>query len=458
MGIVVFAAGILAPVAVACSPPKHSTPPRPVSTTAAPAPSPSVTAVSPTSAQPVIPAGNTASAPGITATQITIGSHQPLTGPAAAGFAEIAPAADAYFRYVNDRGGVFGRKIVYKFLDDSSSSATAVSQVRQLVVGESVFAVFNGAGTPTHQATLGFLVSHGVPDLFVGSGCACWNNPNAAPLTFGFQPDDVTEGTILGHFVAATYPGKRVGYLVQNDDFGTGGVAGLDRQIPKASVVSRQTYDPATATVQQQMAALEHAGAQVIVSYSLPTFTALELLAAAQINYHPVFVVSNAGSDIATVTTLLQSLSKGIGSGSLLEGVVTDAYLAPIGDASNPWTQLFKRIHDQYLTRLPVDGNVAYGMAAAYTFVQAMLAAGQNPTRAGVVHAIEASHFAGPGLVPFGYAPGVHSGYSGVEVGTISVGQFRPAGPPSVTTPTGAIRPYTGTPSAPPADGLPARP
>src|SRR5215467_15334497 len=162
----------------------------------------------------------TASAPGITPTQITIGSHQPLTGPAAPGYSEIAPASAAYFAYVNAHGGVYGRKIVYKYLDDAYNPTTTASVVRELVLQDSVYAVFNGLGTPTHLAAISFLNAQKVPDVFVASGCACWNQPTTYPDTFGYQLDYVREGKILGQYVAQHFKGKKVAYFYQNDDFG----------------------------------------------------------------------------------------------------------------------------------------------------------------------------------------------------------------------------------------------
>ena len=123
----------------------------------------------------------TASAPGITATTITIGSHQPLTGPAAPGYSEIAPASAAYFAYVNAHGGVYGRKIVYKYLDDGYNPTNTSQVVRQLVLQDNVYAIFNGLGTPTHLAVLSFLNSQKVPDVFVASGCDCWDAPTTDP-------------------------------------------------------------------------------------------------------------------------------------------------------------------------------------------------------------------------------------------------------------------------------------
>src|SRR3984893_12095219 len=112
-------------------------------------------------------AARTASAPGITPTTITIGSHQPLTGPAAPGYSEIAPAANAYFQYVNANGGIYGRKVVYKYLDDGYDPTKTASIVRQLVLQDNVYAIFNGLGTPTHLAAVRFLNSQKVPDIFV---------------------------------------------------------------------------------------------------------------------------------------------------------------------------------------------------------------------------------------------------------------------------------------------------
>ena len=140
----------------------------------------------------------TASAPGITTTTITIGSHQPLTGPAAPGYSEIAPAANAYFQYVNANGGIYGRKIVYKYLDDGYDPTKTASVVRQLVLQDGVYAIFNGLGTPTHLAAVSFLNSEKVPDVFVASGCECWNAPSTYPETFGWQLDYISEGKILG--------------------------------------------------------------------------------------------------------------------------------------------------------------------------------------------------------------------------------------------------------------------
>src|SRR5450759_3855258 len=190
--------------------------------------------------------GPTASAPGITATTITIGSTQPLTGPAAPGYSEISPASNAYFQWVNDHGGVLGRKIVYKYEDDGYNPTNTTTITRKQVLQDKVFAIFDALGTPTHLSVVDYLNTEKVPDLFPASGCNCWNSTSNHPYTYGWQPDYTIEGQILGQYVTQNYAGQPVGYFAQNDEFGQDGVIGLDKQIPSSAVGAsgRQKYDP----------------------------------------------------------------------------------------------------------------------------------------------------------------------------------------------------------------------
>lgn len=399
---------------------------------------------------------NTASAPGITASSVTIGSHQPLTGPAAPGYSEIAPASNAFFQYVNAKGGVNGRKIIYKYLDDGYNPANTATVVRRLVLQDNVYAIFDGLGTPTHEAVEAFLNSEKVPDLFVASGCDCWNQPTKYPETFGYQTDYTIEGKVLGKYIVDHYQGKKVGYLYQNDDFGGGGVKGLDQEIPKSDVVSRQPYDVTTLTngLGNQVGALKAAGAQVVALDTIPAGTALTLLAAAEIGYHPQWVVSSVGADPFTLDGLLANFSKGKAGSTLADGLVTSSYLPSVSDLSNPWTALFKKIHDQYDASQPFDGNTVYGMSVAYTFVQTLQAAGRNPTRADLVNALEqhGPSFMGPGLVPFGFSATNHLGYLGEQVGVEQGGKFTLSGPVYMAKgDTAPLTTYSGTQPSPPS-------
>src|SRR6201999_4360329 len=393
----------------------------------------------------------TASAPGITATTITIGSHQPLTGPAAPGYSEIAPASAAYFAYVNAHGGVYGRKIVYKYLDDGYNPTTTSAVVRQLVLQDNVYAIFNGLGTPTPLAVLSFLNSQKVPDVFVASGCDCWDAPTTSPETFGWQLDYIREGKILGQYVAKHFAGKKVAYFYQDDEFGQDGVKGLDMEIPKSSVVARQSYVATNVNVAPQAAALRASGAQVVVSFSIPAFTALLKLNTLKLGFSPTMVVSNVGSDPITLSGLLESFAKQNGAtvngNQLTAGMISDGYAPSVGDTGNSWITLFKKVHDQYDAKAPFDGNVLYGMGAAYTFVQAMLKAGPTPTRAALVSAINGGLPQGPLVAPYAYSATDHDGVTGAYIGMINNGVLTQNGPVLVTdtSATGAITSYTGT-------------
>jgi hypothetical protein len=279
--------------------------------------------------------------------------------------------------------------------------------------------------------------------------------------------------------VKANFAGKKIGYLYQDDEFGQDLVKGLDMELPASSVVSRQTYDAATLSgpLSNQMAALKSKGAQVVIMATIPAATALAMLPAAVIGYSPQYVLSNVGADSPTVGPLLASFTqKGGGSAAeakasqgLLNGAITDAYFAPESNTANAWVKVEKKLLQDYAPSLyakyGLDGNTQYGVALAYTVVQALQDAGRNLTRQGLLNAIAKSgkNFATPGFVPLSYSSSVHFGFQGAEVIKISA-----TAPPAVTptgswigsTPvspvevtnvgSGPVTKYTGTTSAPP--------
>jgi len=380
--------------------------------------------------------GGSSTSPGITKTSVLIGSHQPLTGPAAPGYSEIAPAAKAFFQYVNAQGGVNGRKINLIYKDDGYNPTNTVTVVKQLVLQNKVFAIWGGLGTPTHTKVVDFLNSEKVPDLFVSSGCPCWDDGTKHPYTFGWQPNYTIEGKILGQYIKNNFAGKKVGVFYQDDDFGQGGLAGLKQQLGSQIVVAKP-YQPTVTNVAPQITAIQKAGAQVLVDFTIPAFTALERLTSFKLGYKPQLAVSNVGIDPTTVGGLLKAFSKGKANTALIEGAITDAYLPSPTDTSNSWIQLFKKIHDQYDAKAPFDGNVEYGMASAYTFAQALKNAGKNPSRQDLVDAVEKGGFTGPGLVPFRYTKTQHGGFGGGQIATIKNGQIVTQGQPMVTDPGG---------------------
>ena len=405
--------------------------------------------------------GSSSNVPGVTATSITFGSHQPLTGPVAPGYSEIAPASQAFFDYVNAHGGVFGRKIHLIYKDDAYNPAQTVNVVHQLVLQDKVFGIFEGLGTPTHTKVVGFLNAEKIPDMFVASGCPCWDDGTKQPYTFGWQPNYTIEGKILGQYLKQHFAGKKVGILYQDDDFGLGGLAGIEDELPASDIVAKESYQPGTTTLAAQVTAIKTDKAQVMVDFTVPIYTAIAQLTSFTLGYKPQLVVSNVGIDPITVGGLLKTVSKGKASGTaLIEGAITDGYLPSSSDTSNPWIQLFMKIHQQYDASAPFDGNVEYGMANAYTLVQALEAAGKDLTRQDLVNAVNTmgAKWTGPGLVPFRFSTTEHGGYGGAEMGQVRNGKIVLFGGPLVTSPTAgaSITPYTGTQPAPPASGVPS--
>src|ERR1039458_10300299 len=345
-----------------------------------------------------------ASTPGVTSTSINIGATVPLTGPAAPGYDEIAPAMNAVFDYVNAHGGVNGRKISYTYLDDGYNPANTATLTRQLVLQDNIFADVGSLGTPTQSAVQSFLNTQKVPQMFIESGCNCWSS-SKFPESSGWQPPYTVEGKILGAYIKAHFAGEKVGYLSQGDEFGQDFIKGLNMEIPAASVVSRQTYDASTLAgpLSNQVAALKAAGAKVVAMATIPAATALAMLPAAAIGYQPQYVISNVGADAPTVGPLLESFTtKGGGSaaqataaGGLLNGVITYSYFAPESDVTNPWVKVETKLLTDYAPSLyaksGLDGNTQYGIALGLTFVQALQAAGKNLTRAALISAIEGS-------------------------------------------------------------------
>jgi ABC-type branched-subunit amino acid transport system substrate-binding protein len=398
--------------------------------------------------------GGSSSSPGVTKTSVTIGSHQPLTGPAAPGYSEIAPAAKAFFTYLNQQGGVNGRKINLIYKDDGYNPTKTVDVTKQLVLQTKVFAMWGGLGTPTHTKVVDFLNSSRVPDLFVSSGCPCWDDGAKHPYTFGWQPNYTIEGKILGQYIKQHLAGKKVGVFYQDDDFGQGGLAGIKQQVG-SQIVAAKPYQPTVTNVAPQITAIQKAGAEVLVDFSIPAFTALERLTSFKLGYKPQLMVSNVGIDPTTVGGLLKEFSKGKADTALIEGALTDAYLPAPTDMSNSWIKLFRKVHDQYDKKAPFDGNVEYGMASAYTFAQALKNAGKDPTRQSLVDAVEKGGFTGPGLVPFRYSKDEHGGYGGAQMAQIKNGKIVTSGQPFTTDPGGgAIQPYTKGQAQPGNNGV----
>ncbi|TWF79883.1 ABC-type branched-subunit amino acid transport system substrate-binding protein [Pseudonocardia hierapolitana] len=395
---------------------------------------------------------------GITPTSVKVGAHFPLTGVAAPGYSEIPTGTKAYFDFVNAAGGIHGRQIEYVFRDDAYNPTQTSQVVNELVLQDQVFAMMGGLGTPTHSAVLDHLNSEGVPDLFVSSGSLLWDQPAENPMTFGWQPDYEIEAKIIGQYVAQNFPQARVGLFLQDDDLGRDAEIGARRYLEN-QIVAAERYTPGNTDVAPQIAALQAAGADLVIGFNVPSYTALSQLQSLRLNYRPQWIYSNIGSDPALVGSLLARFSEGaVTDAGLLEGVLTTEYLPGVDTPDNPWTQLFQRVWDAHGGEGELTNYRVYGMSEAYTFVQALQAAGPNPTREGIVDAVERAggSFTGPWAAPFRYSADRHAGISGVQVTRIAGGTTQNLTPVLVTDNGDApIREATGAPTQPPADGIP---
>jgi ABC-type branched-subunit amino acid transport system substrate-binding protein len=403
---------------------------------------------------------STSNAPGVTSSTITIGSTQPLTGPVAPGYSEISAASNAYFKFINSNGGINNRQIIYKYVDDAYDPSKTVTQTKKLVLQDKVFAIFNALGTPTHEQVVGYLNQQKVPDLFVASGCLCWDDVSQHPETFGWQTDYTVEGKILGDYIKKNFAGKKIAYFYQDDDFGQNGVKGLDMEIPKNQVVDRESYQVTNPNIASQVQKLAASKADVVVSFSVPAFTALLKLNMLKVGFNPTLAVSNVGSDPITLSGLLEAFAaKGgakVNGNQLIQGIITDGYISSPADPNNSWIKLFKQIHDKYIPKLPFDGNVLYGMSVAYTFAQALEKAGANPTRDGIVKAIEGGLPQGPGTVPFRYSSSSHAGFTGAQIGIIKGTVITFQGKPMTTDDgSGAVQVFSGSQPTAPSNGIP---
>jgi branched-chain amino acid transport system substrate-binding protein len=387
--------------------------------------------------------------PGVTDTEIVVGTHMPLTGPAAGGYSKIAPATKAYFDYVNANGGVHGRKITYKIKDDGYNPANTQTVVRELVLQDKVFAILNGLGTPTHTGVLDFLKTNRVPDLFVASGSRSWNQADKYPGTFGFNPDYTVEGKILGTYIKENLAGKKTCFLGQDDDFGRDSLEGVQKIL--GPVAAKESYVTSNPNVGPQMGALKAAGCEVVVLATVPGFTALSIGTAAKIAFKPQFVVSNVGADPTTV-------GKALGAAApLMEGLVAANYLPLNTDEANPWIQLFKKVNAEHNGNAEFDNNIVYGMSVGYLFVQALQSAGKDLTRDKILEAVQKNGFQGPGLVPLRFSAQDHSGYAGEQLTKVENGKAVYFGTPYTTDDgDGPVTAYQGQTATPPPSGVPA--
>ncbi len=354
---------------------------------------------------------------GITDDTVTIGTHTPLTGPAAAGYSSISAAATAYFEYLNENGGVHGRSIEYIVKDDGYNPATTQTVVRELVQQDEVFAIVNGLGTPTHSSVLDYLNENEVPDLFVASGAIAWNRPDTYPFTFGFNADYVVEGAALTQYAVDEYPDAAICLLGQDDDFGDAMIQGAELVLGADGLAHVERYSVSNQDLTAQIGAMQAAGCEVNLLATINGFTALALGTSAQFGWFPMWFSSSSGADYPTLVTYL---GEDVGP-QLLQGLVGTNYLPSLG-GEDEWVALFRQVNDEYNDGAPFDGNTIYGMSVAYLFAEALAAAGEDPTRESLMEALTSGALVGNGTVPLSFSDTVHAAFLGVGITQVDQG------------------------------------
>src|SRR5262245_56850614 len=236
---------------------------------------------------------------GATDTEIKIGNTMPYSGPASS-YGTIGKAEAAYFKMINDKGGVNGRKINFITYDDGYSPPKAVEQVRKLVESDEVFVVFNPLGTPTNTAIQKYLNSKKMPQLFVATGATKWGNPKEFTWTIGWQPTYQSEGRIYARWILDSHPNAKIGIVYQNDDAGKDYVKGLkDGLGAKVSMIVKEvSYEPTDPTIDSQIVLLKASGADLFVNLTIPRFAAQAIKKTHEIDWKPVHILASVAASV----------------------------------------------------------------------------------------------------------------------------------------------------------------
>ena len=321
--------------------------------------------------------------PGATDSEIKIGNIMPYSGPASA-YATIGKTEAAYFNKLNAGGGINGRKIDFISYDDGYSPPKAVEQARKLVESDEVLLIFNSLGTPSNSAIQKYMNGKKVPQLFVASGASKWNDPSHFPWTMGWQPSYQVEARIYGAYILKNYPGKTIGVLYQNDDFGKDYLTGLHEalgpQVEKLILIEA-SYETTAPTVDSQIVQIKGANPDIFINVSTPKFAAQAIRKIAELSWHPVHFISN-------VSVSVGSVMKPAGYEND-QGILSAAYLK---DAKDPQWKNDPAMNEwrAFMTKWYPDGDqedaaTVFGYGVAKGLEQVLRQCGDNLTRENIM-------------------------------------------------------------------------
>jgi ABC-type branched-subunit amino acid transport system substrate-binding protein len=320
---------------------------------------------------------------GATDTEIKIGNIMPYSGPASA-YGVIGKTEAAYFKKINDAGGINGRKINFITYDDGYSPPKTVEQARKLVESDEVLLVFNALGTPPNSAIHKYMNSKKVPQLFVATGATKWNDPRDFPWTMGWQPSYQSETQIYAKYLLKEKPGAKIGVLYQNDDYGKDYLKGLkDGLGAKAAsmIIAEESFETSEPTIDNHIVKLKASGADVFIDIATPKFAAQAIKKVAEIEWKPLHFLNNVSASVGSVI-------KPAGYENS-QGIISAAYLK---DASDPqWDNDagMKKFYDFLAKDYPegnkLDGSTVVAYGVAQTLVEVLTKCGDDLTRANVM-------------------------------------------------------------------------
>ena len=322
-------------------------------------------------------------APGVTDAEIKIGQTMPYSGPASA-YGVIGRTEAAYFRMINEQGGINGRKINLISLDDGYSPPKTVEQVRRLVEQEQVAFLFNTLGTAPNAAIRQYLNDNKVPQLFVSTGASMFSDPKHFPWTMGFNPNYQTEGHIYGKYILATKPDAKISVLYQNDGFGKDYLIGLKEALGAdraGMIVKEASYETSEPTIDSQIVTLQGSGADVIVIATTPKFGAQAIRKTFDLGWTPVRIISNVSSSV-NAALKPAGLEKS-------KGLITATYGKDPNDPrwkDDPGLKEWKDFTTKYMSATEfTDLNAVYGFGAAATMVQVLKQCGNDLSRENIM-------------------------------------------------------------------------
>jgi branched-chain amino acid transport system substrate-binding protein len=320
---------------------------------------------------------------GATDTEIKIGNIMPYSGPASA-YGVIGKTEAAYFKKINDAGGVNGRKINFISYDDGYSPPKTVEQARKLVESDEVLFVFNSLGTPPNSAIHKYMNSKKVPQLFVATGATKWNDPKDFPWTMGWQPNYQSETQIYAKYILKEKPAAKIAVLYQNDDYGKDYLKGLkDGLGAKAAsmIIAEESFETTEPTVDNHIVKLKSTGADIFVNISTPKFAAQAIKKMAEVQWKPLHFLNNVSASVGSVI-------KPAGYENS-QDIISAAYLKdpsdPQWDNDPGMKEFYAFLAKDFPEGNKLDGSVVVGYGVSQTLVKVLQMCGDNLTRENVM-------------------------------------------------------------------------